>query len=36
MQPYLKLSEIANLALELPKSMQEKGMEFVFLCHVMG
>lgn len=36
MQPYLKLSEIANLALELPKSMQEKGMEIRVLMPRYG
>lgn len=36
MQPYLKLSEIANLALELPKAMQEKGMEIRVLMPRYG
>lgn len=36
MQPYLNLSEIANAALELPKSMQEKGMEIRVLMPRYG
>ena len=36
MQPYLHLSEIANAALELPKSMQEKGMEIRVLMPRYG
>ncbi len=36
MQPYVNLSEIANLALELPKAMQEKGMEIRVLMPRYG
>lgn len=36
MQPYLELSAIAQAALELPKSMQEKGMEIRVLMPRYG
>ncbi len=36
MQPYVNLSEIADLALELPKAMQEKGMEIRVLMPRYG
>ncbi|MFN3529387.1 MAG: glycogen/starch synthase [Bacteroidia bacterium] len=36
MQPYLNLTEIAQAALELPKSMQEKGMEIRVLMPRYG
>ena len=36
MNPYIQISEIAHAALQLPKNMQEKGMEIRVLMPRYG